>query len=255
MGQFTTDWFGRYPDYWTQLFAEAGWRADLPRRVLEIGSFEGRSAAWMLDHLLQHPDSRLDCVDTFPDGDAPHSYWHRFKANVLDGPHGHKVTATATPSLPYLARALADGRQYDFIYVDGSHRAADVLEDLVLAFHATTPGGIIICDDYLIAPRTAELTLDSPKIAVDAFTTIYRDRVKIVWGQPLYQLAMIKIADRSPIIPAPAAYSGPIATPSLLAAPPHRQFRAPIQPPGRSRRRAADLPAPRRESLPCCRWV
>ena len=198
MTPFTTDWFGRYPDYWMQLFTELGWQPDQPRTIVEIGSFEGRSAVWMLEHLLQHPQSRLHCVDIFPDRDAPHSYWHRFKANVLDGPHGAKVSATASHSLPFLSRMVASGEQVDFIYVDGSHRAADVLEDLVLAFHATKPGGVIICDDYLINPRTGELTLDSPKIAVDAFTTIYRDRLDIPWGQPLYQLAMVKTSERSP---------------------------------------------------------
>ena len=83
-----------------------------------------------------------------------------------------------------------------FVYVDGSHRSADVLEDLVLAFHATRPGGIIICDDYLKGARSGDATLGSPKLAVDAFTSIYRDRLDIPWGQPLYQLAMIKTADR-----------------------------------------------------------
>lgn len=197
MGHFTTDWFGRYPDYWTQLFAERGWQPDQPRSIVEIGSFEGRSALWMLEHLLQHPQSRLHCVDIFPDRDDPASYWHRFKANVLDGPYAEKVTVTASPSLPFLSRMVASGEQADFIYIDGSHRAADVLEDLVLAFHATKPGGVIIVDDYLITPRTGELTLDSPKIAVDAFTTIYRDRLRIPWGQPLYQLAMVKTGERS----------------------------------------------------------
>ena len=73
----------------------------------------------------------------------------------------------------------------------------EMLEDLVLAFHATLPGGVIICDDYLKGVRGGDLTLGSPKLAVDAFTTIYRDRIDIPWGQPLYQLAMVKIADRA----------------------------------------------------------
>lgn len=73
------------------------------------------------------------------------------------------------------------------------------MEDLVLAFHALNTGGILICVDCLKgAACSRELTLDSPKLAVDAFTTIYRDRLEIPWGQPLYQLAMIKTAERSP---------------------------------------------------------
>ena len=60
------------------------------------------------------------------------------------------------------------------------------------------PGGIIICDDYLKGAPAGDLMLGSPKLAVDAFTSIYRDRLDIPWGQPLYQLVMIKRADRAP---------------------------------------------------------
>ena len=196
MAEFTTDWFSRYPDYWRELFASKGWSADIPRTIIEIGCYEGRSALWMLEHLLQHPASRLHCVDTFADRENPQSYWRKFEANVLGSPHAAKVNVSASPSLAFMTRFVASGERVDFVYVDGSHRAADVLEDLVLAFHATRPGGIIICDDYLKQSRTGDPTLNSPKLGVDAFTTLYRDRLDIPWGQPLYQLAMIKTADR-----------------------------------------------------------
>ena len=150
----------------------------------------------MLENLLQHPASRLICVDTFHNRESPDSYWLRFEANVLGSPHAAKVSVAASASLPFLTGFVAAGSKADFIYVDGSHRAAEVLEDLILAFHATRPGGVIICDDYLKGAPAGDLTLGSPKLAVDAFTTIYRDRLDIPWGQPLYQLAMIKTADR-----------------------------------------------------------
>ena len=197
MAEFTTDWFSRNSSYWAELFASRGWRPDTPRTIIEIGSYEGRSALWMLEHLLQHPQSRLHCVDTFHDRESPDSYWRKFEANVLRSPHARKVSVTVSASLPFLTRFVATGERVDFVYIDGSHRAAEVLEDLVLAFHATRPGGIIICDDYLKGVRGGDLTLGSPKLAVDAFTTIYRDRLDIPWGQPLYQVAMIKIADRA----------------------------------------------------------
>ena len=197
MAEFTTDWFGRYAAYWRELFVSQGWRPDVPRTVVEIGSYEGRSALWMLENLLQHPQSRLLCVDTFQGREQPDSYWHRFEANVLHSRHAAKVSVSASASLPFLTRFVASGNKADFIYVDGSHRAAEVLEDLVLAFHAMRPGGIIICDDYLKGAPAGDLTLGSPKLAVDAFTTIYRDRLDIPWGQPLYQLVMIKRADRA----------------------------------------------------------
>lgn len=197
MAEFTRDWFGRYAAYWAELFADRGWHPGAPRTIIEIGSYEGRSALWMLENLLQHPGSRLICVDTFHNRESPDGYWRRFETNVLGSPHAGKVSVSVSASLPFLASFVAAGNKADFIYVDGSHRAAEVLEDLVLAFHAIRPGGVIICDDYLKGAPAGDLTLGSPKLAVDAFTTIYRDRLDIPWGQPLYQLAMIKTADRN----------------------------------------------------------
>jgi predicted O-methyltransferase YrrM len=181
MAAFKQDWFGRYAAYWSELFASRGWRPETPRTVIEIGSYEGRSALWMLENLLQHPASRLHCVDTFHDREKPDSYWRKFEVNVLRSPHAAKVGVVASPSLPFLLRFVASGRRVDFVYVDGSHRAADVLEDLVLAFYATRPGGIVICDDYLKGVRNGDATLGSPKLAVDAFTSIYRDRLDMPW--------------------------------------------------------------------------
>jgi predicted O-methyltransferase YrrM len=34
-----------------------------PAKFLEIGSYEGASAIWMLKNILTHPDARITCVD------------------------------------------------------------------------------------------------------------------------------------------------------------------------------------------------
>jgi hypothetical protein len=37
---------------------------------------------------------------------------------------------------------------YDFVYIDGSHLASDVLEDAVLSWAVVQVGDMIIFDDY-----------------------------------------------------------------------------------------------------------
>ena len=68
----------------------------------------------------------------------------------------------------------------------------------MLAFQALNVGGIMICDDYLggSPDKKAEGVLSTPKMAIDVFTTLFRDRLRIIAGQPLYQLAFTKTADR-----------------------------------------------------------
>ena len=197
MAEFTRDWFGRYTAHWSELFASRGWHPETPRTIIEIGSYEGRSALWMLENLLQHPDEPASLRRYLPRSGKPRQLLAALRGQrprLAARQQGHCLCLDLA-SLPRALRRRA-ATQADFIYVDGSHRAAEVLEDLVLAFHAIRVGGVIICDDYLKGAPAGDLTLGSPKVAVDAFTTIYRDRLDIPWGQPLYQLAMIKTAER-----------------------------------------------------------
>ena len=55
----------------------------------------------------------------------------------------------------------------DIIYVDGSHRACDVLMDSVLAWRLLKPAGVMIFDDYLW--RLEFAASDRPQMAVDLF--------------------------------------------------------------------------------------
>lgn len=193
---FTSDWFSPHVPAWRNIFAAVGWDPREPKRAIEIGAFEGRSSLWILEHLLAHPDSVLHCVDTFPDRADPGSYGHRFDANIRGSAHGGKVRPFAGTSFAFLKDFVARGDTVDFIYLDGSHQAVDVLEDLVFCFRALRPGGLLICDDYLGGSTSADILLSSPKLAIDLFTTVYRAYLHILPGQPLYQLAMLKTADR-----------------------------------------------------------
>jgi predicted O-methyltransferase YrrM len=189
---YTNQWFDPNVPAWKGFFA--GWD-QRPVTAVEVGSYEGRSAVWLLENVLRHPDSRIHCIDVFADRDQPDSYWHRFEENLT--PFADKVEVYQGYSFDYLTGFVRAGLRADFVYVDGSHRAADVLEDLVLGFRILKPGGLMICDDYLGgAGSNEDLILGSPKIAVDAFTTIYRDRIELIGRQPLYQLAMRKHSDR-----------------------------------------------------------
>jgi hypothetical protein len=49
--EFTFDWFSWSIEPWKQIFARLG----APSRILEIGSFEGRSTVWMAENLLRAP--------------------------------------------------------------------------------------------------------------------------------------------------------------------------------------------------------
>ena len=96
-----------------------------------------------------------------------------------------------------MAKLLGDGASgaFDFIYIDGSHAAPDVLADAVLAFALLRVGGVIAFDDYVWGPEEGQGPFNSPKLGIDAFVNTYIEKLRIVRRTPLWQLYVAKIAD------------------------------------------------------------
>ena len=157
--------------------------------VLEVGSYQGRSAIWLLENILTDPTSRITCIDTFA-GSVEHTSEQKdsieelfdFNTRVFK----HKIMKLKGNSADVL-RSLSK-QQYDMIYIDGDHRAPYVLMDLILAFPLLKIGGLLICDDY-----ASGINLDCPKSSIDAFVNVFMEKVKpcfIGW-----QFVLQKIAD------------------------------------------------------------
>lgn len=84
-----------------------------------------------------------------------------FEANMQA--HRGKMTihrGRSSGVLPKLARC-----GFDFIYVDGSHKAEDVYEDAVSCFALCKVGGIIMFDDYQWEYYAD--SQDNPRAAID----------------------------------------------------------------------------------------
>lgn len=198
MYQFTTDWFSGNIANWRYFY-------DIirPSRILEIGSWEGRSTIFSIEQMnAYHQQGFITCIDTWEGGiennkaDMP-SVESRFFANMAESarryPSVHVDIRKGT-SLQKMAELIAEANvgTYDIAYVDGSHQAPDVLGDLVLAHQLVRVGGMIICDDYLNTSRTGNPLMDT-KIAIDAFTNIFYNKVGVMRA-PLYQLFLHKVA-------------------------------------------------------------
>ncbi len=166
----TVDWFSPYIPTWRAALSTLDSPMVGELHALEIGCLEGRATVWLLENALVHPSSSITVVDTFA-GSPEFSEMafdvrgmeERFDTNIA--PHAHKVRKIKATSAEALRRL--DPASFDLIYVDGSHRACDVLEDAVLSWRLLRPGGILIFDDY--GWTMPESALDRPKIGIDAF--------------------------------------------------------------------------------------
>ena len=192
--EFTQNWFHWAPEIWAHLTTLLP--KETERKFIEVGSFEGRSAVWMMEHMMQEGDI-LTCIDTWG-GAEDHSadmlegIEERFDHNILVAQHRfpkRSVRKWKLSSYMSLAEEAQYGAgQYGFAYIDGSHVARDVLTDACLMWPLLKPGGLLVFDDYLWGdPRDV---LHRPKIAVDAFTTIFAEEAEIVHVG--YQLVLKK---------------------------------------------------------------
>src|SRR5437868_2121003 len=80
---FTADWFSHHIPTWNKYLSHLKGKANI--KVLELGSYEGKSSLWLLSNILTHPSSHIWCCDLFPAWLEP-----RFKKNITK--HASKVT-------------------------------------------------------------------------------------------------------------------------------------------------------------------
>jgi predicted O-methyltransferase YrrM len=194
--QFTKDWFSHNLAVWQHVLKPLAHAPDL--RVLEVGNWEGRATCWLLDNILTDPSARIVCIDTF-EGSVEHqhlgpeaigSVQSRFESNIARTGAGEKVTQIVGRSQDVL-RTLPLGA-FDLLYVDGSHAAPDVLEDAVLGWALVKANGLIVLDDYEWTEFQSDST-QHPKVAIDAFLSVFRDRLSIVHKG--YQVIVRKESD------------------------------------------------------------
>lgn len=186
---FRDKWFSERN--WPELLAEFRGRPVV--QALEIGSYEGQSATWLLENILTGEGSFISCVDVFesPGGRIRPDYEEVFDLNMrqyLDEERAFKHKGRSQELLREFAF-----ENYQLIYVDGSHFAADVLEDAVLCWRLLTVGGVLIFDDYDWG-GTDMKSAEIPKTGIDGFLAAYQGLYNTLHRE--YQVAIRKIADR-----------------------------------------------------------
>jgi SAM-dependent methyltransferase len=140
-GRYTQDWFSYHEAHWLRNFGNLAGRPGL--QALEVGSYEGRSACWIVQHLLTAEGSRLVCVEPFQEYEGQE---RNFDHNIRVAGCADKIIKLRGRSqqiLPFLPEGSSD-----FVYIDGSHLVLDVLQDAAMCWRLLRPGGVLVFDDY-----------------------------------------------------------------------------------------------------------
>lgn len=179
-GRFSGDWFTPGLASWEPVLRELEGRE---AQILEIGSFEGLSACYLLWRL---PGARVTCVDSFEgildltaEAVDPRQLEATFDANIalVDASRVRKLVGD---SRRHLLDLLAEEPRFDLVYVDGSHLGLDVLVDADFAWQLVKLGGVIVFDDYGWKDL-GEDPLLRPGPAIDAFCILVEGKHEIVF--------------------------------------------------------------------------
>lgn len=201
--RFTQEWFVQNAAIWDKLIPRFP-----QRKILEIGSFEGRATCYFIETCAREHPIELHCIDTW-EGGVEHDartmpeVEPRFDHNVAlaqsRSPNEARVVKHKCHSHTALAKLIAADAAgtFDIAYIDGSHTAPDVLTDAVMVFKLLRVGGLMIFDDYLwsMERHGQQDPFNMPKPAVDAFVNIFQRRLYVVQGVPVYQLFVSKTSD------------------------------------------------------------
>jgi predicted O-methyltransferase YrrM len=149
----TQDWFSPNIETWTALIQQV--KTTSPR-ALEIGTWEGRSAVFLLTNLCQTA-GEVVCIDHFDLLETPagRARFERLNRNLaLTGGQFRIFDEFSVPALIKLLEEemWATTPGFDWVYVDGSHEADDTFLDGELAWRLARKGAILIFDDYVCMP-------------------------------------------------------------------------------------------------------
>lgn len=179
---FTRDWFSQSEVVFETILKNFKGRDN--QTFLEIGSFEGRSAIWMLDNILTGKNCKIICIDAFKGspslsraGVSLDGARELFLQNMEAYKGRYRLIEGASQDV---LRTREFDDLIDVAYIDGSHTAANALSDLVLVYNLIKPGGIIFLDDYMWNYNTLPAH-ETPKVAIDAFMECYRSRVMYLY--------------------------------------------------------------------------
>jgi len=141
------DWFFEKLPLFLNYFDQNKLAHNSIKKVLEIGSYEGRSSVFFLNYFNLNS---LTSVDTW-EGSSEHGKEILDKMGEIENNFNHntsyyknveKIKSTSDDFF------MENNSLYDLILIDGSHEGTQVSKDLDNAFDCLKKDGFILSDDY-----------------------------------------------------------------------------------------------------------
>jgi SAM-dependent methyltransferase len=168
-------------------------------KILHLGAYSGHGTRWMLERV------NGSCIDVDTWAGSTTEDGHLDSHEEFYDDRVEKMYDEQSAGLPTIkfkgttAEFFAQNKEkFDFIYIDASHKKADVALDLEESFKILNHGGVIACDDYLWLlpgdpwnPPTEDYEA-IPHEAINEFIEKNKDRIEILINN--YQLWFKKVS-------------------------------------------------------------
>lgn len=170
---FSNDWFTPNIKNWQQ-HAQPLLQGK-PVVGLELGSYEGMSAIWTLQNMLDHEKSRLTCIDIWWNQENEQN----FDRNIVTAGVSTRLHKRKGDALDELRRI---NTPLDYAYIDADHLAFSVVMQFSLLWPILKKGAVVIFDDYLWQLPDAPHYQGQipPKPGIDAILELWQSRVEIL---------------------------------------------------------------------------
>ena len=156
------------------------------KNLLEIGSYEGRSAVFFADIFRE---SKISCVDTWSGSDEHENInfkliENNFDQNIKFLKDNQLLTKFKMTSDNFFTQ---NNEKFDFVYVDGDHSKDQVLKDLQNSWSVLNNNGFLLVDDYMW--WYYKNLKNNPASSVNTFINKNIDQISklVIWHQVLIQ--------------------------------------------------------------------
>ncbi len=158
--------------------------SDKPIKSLQIGAYKGDASIWLYNNILKkNSDSFLVDIDTWEGSEEPshkNMNWGSIEETydfvTQEGQADGSIIKYKGTSDRFFKE---NEKTFNFIYVDGDHTAYGVIKDAINSYEYLDVGGILAFDDYRWSAGLGPLK--EPKMAIDFFSDIYRDKIKLIF--------------------------------------------------------------------------
>ena len=175
----------------------------VPNTMIEIGCYEGITTCWVAEIGKIHNNKfKIYAID-------PHTTInnnHAFDFDIIKRTFEYNISKSLG-NIVYINKYSYEGlvdliqqkETAEFIFVDGDHTSAAVLEDMILSWRLLPVGGVMLCDDSIgwkwIDEKGNSPVQLSPRMGIEMFIQANWHKLELIHLPDSFQTAFVKLAE------------------------------------------------------------